>query len=122
MEKLVSESKLLNWYNLSTLVTNEAANVAGKMQKKRESPWLEGHEEEAQEKHKRITEISSELFSLIEASKRCSTVEEKEQKIPLINEKREEREKSGENFRKKLRRWERTWWKQIICQCQKIEQ
>ena len=48
--------------------------------------------------HKRITEISSELFSLIETSKRCLTVEEKEQKILLINEKREERKKVGKHL------------------------
>ena len=122
LEKMVNEGKVLNWYNLSKLMTNEATNVAGRMPMRRESPWLEGHEEEAQEEHKRTTEISSELFPLIETSKRCLTVEEKEQKILLINEKREERKKSRKTFRKKLRRWERTWWKQIICQCQKAEQ
>ena len=47
------------------------------MPKRRESPWLEGHEEEAQEEHKRIAESSSELFSLIETSKRRLTVEER---------------------------------------------
>ena len=97
-EKMVSEGKVLNWYNLSKLMTSEAANVAGRMPKRMESPWLEGHEKEAQEEHKRITEISSELFSLIETSKRCLTVEEKEQKILLINEKREERKKVGNHL------------------------
>ena len=48
------------------------------MPKRRDSPWLEGHEEEAQEEHKLITEISSELLSLIWASKQCLT-EEQEQ-------------------------------------------
>ena len=92
------------------------------MPKRRESPWLEGHEEEAQGEHKRITELSSKLYSLIEASKKCLTEEEKQQKILLIKEKQEERKRSRKTFRKKLRRWERTWWKQIICQCQKAEQ
>ena len=40
----------------------------------------------------------------------------------FFNEKREERKKSRKTFRKKLRRWEGTWWKEIICQCQKAEQ
>ena len=103
-------------------MTNEAADVAGRMPKRRESPRLEEHEEEAQGEHKRITEISSELFSLIEVSKRCLTEEEKEQKIHLIKETREERNKSRKTFKEKLKRWERTWWKQILCQCQKGEQ
>ena len=119
MEKIVKEGKVQNWYNLSKLMTNEAANVVGRMPKRRQSPWLEGHEEEAQGEHKRITELTSELLSLIEASKRCLTEEEKQQKILLIKEKREEKRRSRKTFRKKLRRWERTWWKQIICQCQK---
>ena len=81
---MVNEGKILNWYNLSKLMTNATANVAGRIPKRRESPLLEGHEEEAPEEHKRITEISSELFSLIEASRGCLTVEEKEQKILLL--------------------------------------
>ena len=116
LEKMCNEGKVLNWYNLSKLMTNEAANVAGRMPKRRGSPGHKGHEEEAQEEHKRITEISSELFSLIEASKWCLMVEEKEQKILSINE-----ERSRKTCRKKLRGWERRWWKQIICQCQKAE-
>ena len=114
MEKMVKEGKVRNWYNLSKLMTNEAANVSGRMPKRRESPGLEEHEEEVQGEHKRITELSSKLFSLMEASKGCLTKEEKQQKIPLIKEKREERKRSRKTFRKKLRLWERTWWKQII--------
>ena len=104
VEKMVKEGKIQNWHNLSKLMKNYAATVAGRMPKRRESPWLEGHEEEAQGEHKRITERSSELFSLIEASKGCLTEEEKQQKILVVKEKREERERSRKTFRKKLRR------------------
>ena len=104
------------------MIAKEAADVAGRMPKRRESPWLEGHEEEAQGEHRRITEISSELFSLIEASKQCLTDEEKEQKDLAIKDKRAGRKRRRKIFRNKLRGWERTWWQQIIDQCQEAEQ
>ena len=122
MEKMIENGKEPNWFNLSQMITKEAADVAGRMPKRGDSPWLEGHEEEAQGEHRRITEISSELFSLIEASKQCLTDEEKEQKDLAIKEKRADRKRRRKMFRNKLRGWERTWWQQIIDQCQEAEQ
>lgn len=67
MEKMVKEGKVQNWFNLGQITSKEAGNVAGRMPKRSNSPWLEGHKEEAQGEYKRITEIISELFSSIEA-------------------------------------------------------
>ena len=122
MEKMIEDGKEPNWFNLSQMITKEAAGVVGRMLKRRDSPWLEGHEEEAQGEHRQITEISSELFSLIGASKQCLTDEEKEQKDLAIKVKRAERKRRRKIFRNKLRGWERTWWQQIIDQCQEAEQ
>ena len=63
------------------MITTEAANVAGKMPKRKDSPWLDGHEAEVQEEHRKITQTSNELFSLIEALKQSLTEEEKEKKM-----------------------------------------
>ena len=38
IEKMVKEGKVQNLHNLSQLMTNKAANVAGRMPKRRESP------------------------------------------------------------------------------------
>ena len=48
---MVNKGKVLNWYNLSKLMTNETENAAWRKPKRRESPWLEGHEEEGKEEH-----------------------------------------------------------------------
>ena len=117
MLKMVEDGEEQNWFNLSQMIKKEAADVAGSMPKRRESLWLKGHEKKAQGKHRRITEISSELFSLIEASKQCLTDKKKEQKDLAIKEKRAERKRRRKIFRNKLSGWERTWWQQIIDQC-----
>ena len=49
LEKMANEGKVLNWYILSKLMTSEAANVTGRMPKRRESPWLEGHKRSTKE-------------------------------------------------------------------------
>ena len=47
MEKMIEDGKEPNWFNLSQIITKEAADVTGRIPKRRDSPWLEGHEEEA---------------------------------------------------------------------------
>ena len=119
---MIEDGKEPKWVNVSQMITKEATDVVGRMPKRRDSPWLEGHEEEALGEHRKITEISSELFSLIEASKQCLTDEEKEQKDLALKEKLADRKRGRKLFRNKLRGWERTWWQHIIDQCQEAEQ
>ena len=121
MGKMIREGTVQSWVNLSQLITKEAAMVAGKMPKRKDSPWLEGHEAEIQEEHRKITQISNELYSLIEALRQDLTEAEKEKKSDEIKAKREERKRNRRNFKKKLRRWERAWWQELISQCQKAE-
>ena len=64
MREMISEGTVQSCVSLSQLITKEAATVAGKIPKRKDSPWLEGHEAEIQEEHRKITQISSELFSL----------------------------------------------------------
>ena len=85
------------------MITKEAAGVAGRVPKRWGSLWLEGHKEEAQAEDRRMTEISSEKFSLIEASKQFLMNEETEQKDLAIKEKRAERIRRRKIFRTKLR-------------------
>ena len=84
------------------------------MPKRKDSPWLEGHEAEIQEEHRKITQIRSELFSLIEALRQDLTDEEKEKKSDEIKAKREERKQNRRKFKRRLRRWERAWWQELI--------
>ena len=51
------------------------------MPRRRDSPWLEGHEAAIQEEHRKITQTSNELFSLIQALKLDVTKEEKRRKV-----------------------------------------
>ena len=99
MREMISEGTVQSWVNLSQLITKGAATVAGRMPKRKDSPWLEGHEAEIQEEHRNITQISSELFALIEALRQDLTGGEKEKKSDEIKAKREERKKTGENSR-----------------------
>ena len=121
MEKMTEEGTVQSWFSLSQMITKEAANIAGKMPKRKDSPWLDGHEAEVQEEHRKITHVSNELFSLIEALKQSLTEEEKEKKNDEIKAKREQRKRSRRKLKKKLRGWERAWCQELISQCQKAE-
>ena len=83
------------------------------MPQRKDTPWLEGHETKIQEEHRKISQISSELFSLIEALRQGLTGGRRE-KGDEIKAKHEERKRSRRKFKKKLRRWERLWWQELI--------
>ena len=91
------------------------------MPKRKDSPLLDGHGAEVQEEHRKITQTSNELFSLIEALKQSLTEEEKEKKNDESKAKREERKIRRRKLKNKLRGWERAWWQELISQCQKAE-
>ena len=106
MGRMISKVTVQSWVNLHQLITKEAAIVVGKMSQRKDCLWLEGHEAEMQEEHRKISRISNELFSLIEALRQGSTEEEEEKKSDEIKAEREDRKRTRRKFKKKLRTWE----------------
>ena len=52
MEKIICEGTVQSWVSVSQLITKKAAIVVGKIPKRKDSPWPEGHEAEMQKEEK----------------------------------------------------------------------